>query len=99
MGEEAAWFRWPVFLCCFAYPCLAESPAAQGCGAGIKIFFPTYSFSAFNPGLALRICATVTLIFFSRYACATASSVSPDLITYSKPLSGVVEERKTVAHG
>ena len=52
----------------------------------MKIFFPTNSFSAFNPGLAFRICATVTLMFFSRYACTIASSVSPDLITYSKTL-------------
>ena len=53
----------------------------------MKIFFPTDMRSAFNPGLALRICVTVTLMFFSRYASTMASSVSPDWMTYSNPLS------------
>ena len=31
----------------------------------MKIFCPTFSRSAFKPGLAFRIWATVTLMFFS----------------------------------
>ena len=54
----------------------------------MKIFFPAISLLASNPGLALRIWLTDTLMFFSRYAWAMDESVSPAAMVYSKPFSG-----------